>query len=232
MDWLLLGILWYAVLLLSLTFHEAAHAWVAMRGGDPTAYHGGQVSLNPAPHLRREPIGTVIAPILSYVSMGWMFGWASTPYDPSWAYTHPRRAAWMSLAGPTANLLLVLAAGVAIRLGMAADLFYAPASISFAQLTASTESGLAAALATFLSVTFTLNLLLCIFNLVPLPPLDGSGALPLFLSEDSARKTMALMRQPAYSLAGIVMAWLLISESFPAAHRMAVNLLYPGMGYQ
>jgi Zn-dependent protease len=163
--------------------------------------------------------------------MGWMFGWASTPYDPSWAYTHPRRAAWMSLAGPTANLLLVLAAGIAIRLGIAADLFYAPASISFTELTAARESGLFGALATLLSVVFTLNLLLCIFNLIPLPPLDGSGVLPLFLDEDSARRLMGFMRQPSFALAGIVMAWLVISEVFPALHRIAVNLLYPGMGY-
>ena len=71
---------------------------------------GGQVSLDPMPHVRREPVGTLIAPWLFYLFGGWMIGWASTPFDPRWAFTHPRRAAWMSLAGPAANALLVLAA--------------------------------------------------------------------------------------------------------------------------
>ena len=226
-----LGIVWYLVLLFSLTLHEAAHAWAAMRGGDLTAYHGGQVSLDPRPHLRRDPFGTVIVPLLSFLWMGWMVGWASTPYDPAWAYAHPRRAAWMSLAGPAANLLLVLLAGVAIRLGIAAGIFHAPASITPDQLTAATQAGVFEAVATLLSVAFTLNLLLCIFNLIPLPPLDGSGALSLFLDDGQARRVMDWMRQPALSLGGIFVAWLVIGRIFPALHLLAINLLYPGMGY-
>ena len=111
-DTLLLGIVWYVVLLFSLTFHEAGHAWAALRGGDRTAYRGGQVSLDPIPHIRREPFGTVIFPLLAYSLGGWMIGWASTPYDPAWAHAHPRRAGWMSLAGPASNLLLVLVAAL------------------------------------------------------------------------------------------------------------------------
>ena len=231
MDSIVLGIVWYVVLLFSLTLHEAAHAWAAMRGGDLTAYHGGQVSLDPRPHLRRDPFGTVIAPILSYLWMGWMIGWASTPYDPAWAYAHPRRAAWMSLAGPASNLLLVLMAGIAIRLGFAAGVFDAPASITFDHLTTATQAGLFETVATLLSVVFTLNLLLCVFNLIPLPPLDGSGVLPLFLDDDSARRLMDAMRQPAFSFGGILVAWLVIGRIFPAIHLVAINLLYPGMGY-
>ena len=63
--------LWYAVFLLSLTCHEAAHALAAHRGGDPTAYLGGQASLNPLPHVRREPVGTIVVPALSFLFMGW-----------------------------------------------------------------------------------------------------------------------------------------------------------------
>src|SRR5512145_2951555 len=98
--------LWYAAFLLSLTFHEAAHAWAARRGGDDTAYLGGQVTLDPRPHVRREPFGMVIFPILSYAMSHSMLGWASTPFDPAWAQAHPRRAAAMSAAGPAANALL------------------------------------------------------------------------------------------------------------------------------
>ena len=121
MDELMLGAIWYVVLIFSLTFHEAGHAWAAMRGGDLTAYLGGQVSLDPMPHIRREPFGTVLVPLLSFAFSGFMIGWASTPYDPRWANAHPRRAGWMSLSGPAANLILVVAAGTAIRFGMMID---------------------------------------------------------------------------------------------------------------
>jgi hypothetical protein len=97
------GLVWYMVFLFSVTLHEAAHAWAAQRGGDPTAYLGGQVSLDPRPHIRREPFGMVILPLFTAITSGWPIGYASTPYDPVWALNHPRRAAWMSLAGPAAN---------------------------------------------------------------------------------------------------------------------------------
>src|ERR1700747_1129130 len=100
------GFVWYVAFLFSTTCHEAAHALVAQLGGDPTAALGGQVSLNPVPHLRREPRGIAILPILSFLMPKRMFGWASAPYDPVWEGRHPRRAGLMALAGPTANFLL------------------------------------------------------------------------------------------------------------------------------
>ena len=98
-EFLIAGVVWYVVFLLSTTCHEASHAWAAKLGGDLTAFHGGQVSLDPIPHIRREPFGMVIFPLLTYATGGWMMGWASAPYDPSWSERYPRRAAWMSLAG-------------------------------------------------------------------------------------------------------------------------------------
>src|SRR5690606_30042429 len=94
---------------------EFAHAQVAYWGGDRTAYEGGQVSLDPLPHIRRSPFGLVVMPILSFLVMPWMIGWASAPYDPRWASAYPRRYAAMSLAGPAANLLLAVAAFVVIK---------------------------------------------------------------------------------------------------------------------
>ncbi|HEX5000144.1 MAG TPA: site-2 protease family protein, partial [Terriglobia bacterium] len=87
------AVIYYVVFLFSTTLHEAAHAWVAMLGGDLTAYHGGQVSLDPRPHIRREPFGMVILPVISLLASGWPFGFASTPYDPYWARSHPKRSA-------------------------------------------------------------------------------------------------------------------------------------------
>ena len=231
MDQLGIGVVWYAVLLFSLTFHEAAHAWTARRGGDDTAYLGGQVSLDPRPHIRREPFGMVIFPLLSYAVSHSMLGWASTPYDPLWAQAHPRRSAAMSAAGPAANAVLVLVAALAIRAGIAAGVFHAPESIGFEHLVAANSAGLAESVALLLSVLFTLNLLLLVFNLIPFPPLDGANAIGLLFSEAGARRVQRLLRNPQLSLVGLLIAWMLMPRIFGPIHRIAVNLLYPGAGY-
>ncbi len=231
-DLLLLGLAWFVVFLFSTTLHEAAHAFIALRLGDPTAYHGGQVTLNPLPHVRREPFGMVLVPILSFALGGWMFGWASAPYDPRWALRHPRRAAWMALGGPAANLLLVIVAGLLIRVGMLAGYFHAPRMVSFSQVTAAADLPGAAGLATLLSVLFTLNLVLLVFNLLPLPPLDGSGVLQLLMGDQLARRYQAFIRQPMLAWAGILIAWRLFGPIFRPIHGLALSLLYPGAGYQ
>ncbi|MCH8840119.1 MAG: site-2 protease family protein, partial [Planctomycetes bacterium] len=110
-----LGVLWYVVFLMAITFHEGAHALAAKWGGDLTAFRAGQVTLSPLPHLQREPFGTILIPILSYVFSGWMIGWASAPYNPEWQRRYPRRAGWMALAGPAANALLTLLAAILLR---------------------------------------------------------------------------------------------------------------------
>ncbi len=231
MEQLGVGVVWYAVLLFSLTLHEAAHAWAARRGGDDTAYLGGQVTLDPRPHIRREPFGMVIFPLLSYAISHSMLGWASTPFDPNWAQAHPRRAAAMSAAGPAANALLVLASALAIRVGMAAGVFHAPASIGFEHLVEASSDGVAATAALLLSVLFTLNLLLLIFNLIPFPPLDGASAVGLFFSDAGARRVQALLQRPQLSLVGLLLAWIAMPRIFGPIHRLAVNLLYPEYGY-
>src|SRR3954453_20366666 len=132
---LTLGLLQYIVFLLSTTCHEASHALVAKLGGDPTAFHGGQVTLNPAPHVRREPFGMLWVPLLSFLLGGWMIGWASAPYDPRWQKEHPRRAALMSLAGPGANFLLFLIAAIGIRVGLAMNVFQVPDGFGLSRIT-------------------------------------------------------------------------------------------------
>lgn len=230
-DTITLGLVWYVAFLFSITCHEAAHALAAFRLGDPTAYHGGQVTLNPIPHIRREPLGTVLFPFLTYWLGGWMMGWASAPYDPQWAHRHPRRAAWMALAGPAANLLLVVLAGLVVRWGTAWGVFAPPDVVTFSQVTVATGEGALVGLAGLVSILFTLNLLLFAFNLLPLPPLDGSGALPLFLPAGWTQSYQEVMRQPFLSLLGLVVAWRLFAHLFRPLHTLALNLLYPGLGY-
>ena len=72
---IVLGVLWYVVFLMAITFHEGAHALAAKWGGDPTAFRAGQVTLSPLPHMQREPFGTILVPLLSFYLQGWMIGW-------------------------------------------------------------------------------------------------------------------------------------------------------------
>ncbi|MHC4112765.1 MAG: site-2 protease family protein [Planctomycetota bacterium] len=126
MDYVALGIIWYVIFIISATFHEFCHGFAAARLGDPTAYHYGLVTVDPVPHIKRSPFGMVGIPILSFLLSGWMIGWASAPYDPYWAQRNRKKAALMSLAGPGANLILVLAAAFIIHGGMLFGFFHAP----------------------------------------------------------------------------------------------------------
>jgi hypothetical protein len=145
---LALAAVWYVAFLLSLTCHEAAHALAAKIGGDPTAYEAGQVTLNPLPHIRRSPFGTVLVPLVTFYLSHFMMGWASAPYDPRWQERHPRRAALMAIAGPAANFLLVALSIVVIRVGIAVRFFSAPQQISFSHMVAPGAPGAAEGLAT------------------------------------------------------------------------------------
>lgn len=232
-DLVVLGVTWFVVFLFSTTLHEAGHALAAYRLGDPTAYHGGQVTLSPFPHVRREPFGMVLVPLITFAMSrgGWMMGWASAPYDPTWAHHYPRRAGLMALAGPAANLLLVLVAGLTIRLGMAAGWFFPPDHISFTAVTGGRE-GFAAAAVVPLSILFSLNLILFVFNLLPLPPLDGSAVIAMLMSDDIARRYQELLRQPMLSMLGILVAWRVFHPIFEPVHLLALQLLYPGVSYR
>ena len=228
-DQIILGFTWLVVFLFSTTLHEAAHAWAALKLGDPTAYEGGQVSLNPLPHIQREPLGMIIVPIVSFALNGWMMGWASAPYNPTWAHRHPKRAALMAAAGPAANLLLVVIAGIVIKVGVVAGVFNAPDTATFTRIVAATGGAEGAAVP--LSVLFSLNLLLFAFNLLPLPPLDGSAIVPAFLSDEAARRFTEFLHQPVFSLIGLLAAWKVFPWIAGPLQTLALNLLYPGAGY-
>lgn len=174
------AIIWFVAFLVSATVHEAAHSWVAMLGGDRTAYYGGQVTLNPLPHIQREPFGMVVLPLLSlYMSQGnWCFGFAHAPINVLWAQRNPGKAAVMSAAGPLANALLA-----AIAFGV---LWY------IGQPDGGSEVAIRRIAGTFL----LLNLILAIFNLIPLPPLDGAGVVKGLFKP--ARALMELLERVPY----------------------------------
>ena len=151
----------FGVLLLSLTIHEAAHAWTADRLGDNTARLRGRVSLNPIVHM--DLIGTVVLPLLAVFSHLPLIGWAKPVPVSVRNLRHPRRDFMLvAAAGPISNLLQALVAAVALRVLLAG----------------ATEGGTAASLAAnVLFLAIQINLLLAFFNLIPVPPLDGGNVL-------------------------------------------------------
>jgi Zn-dependent protease len=212
-DFLLYGFIWYVVFLFSTTCHEAAHAWVASRGGDETAAKGGQVTLNPLPHIRREPFGMVVVPLLSYFINHSMIGWASAPYDPQWERQNPRRAGWMALAGPAANFSLMFLAVIGLRVGM-----------SQGWLGADPETGRQGFAFVTLVVFFSLNLLLGTFNLLPVPPLDGSTGILVFMSEEQGQRYLNWLRGNSYAMLGLLVALLFFSRVYMYVENFATNL--------
>ncbi len=207
--------LFYFTLLISLVVHEAAHALFALLGGDRTAYVGGQVSLNPIPHIQREPFGTVIVPLaMLFLSGGkWCMGWAYTPIDAAWAHRHPKRAALMSLAGPMANILLATIAFFVLK-----TLIWTDAALPFEERTewplfaAPMEpDGAAYAIAKIASTFLLLNIILALLNLLPWPPLDGSGVLS-GLSRAADRFYSFVKSQPILMIIGLVAVWRILQE--------------------
>jgi len=231
-DALIRGLQWFVVFLLSTTVHEAAHALVALRGGDPTAYLGGQVSLSPVPHIRREPLGMLVVPLLMTVLNGWAVGWASTPYDPLWAARHPRRAASMAAAGPAANLLIALLAYGAIEAGLYVRIFVSPEFARFSHLV-EPVAGAAwlAGLGDLLSVLLVLNVLLFVFNMLPLPPLDGASAIGGVLPERAALAVRGFLSGPAFSLLGIFVAWQLFPHVVDPLFTALLKVVHPAHVY-
>jgi Zn-dependent protease len=153
--------IWFSVLVLSLTFHEAAHAWSADRLGDRTARMLGRVSLNPAVHV--DPIGTIAFPLIAMLTNLPLLGWAK----PVPVNTLNLRSHWkqkfmlIAAAGPASNLLLAGIAAIGVRI------------MGFE----TGPDGAAGVIFRVLQVTVILNVLLAVFNMVPVPPLDGGNVL-------------------------------------------------------
>ena len=175
----------FLVLLLSLTVHEAAHAWTAMRLGDDTARRLGRVSLNPIVHI--DPIGTLLLPLIAMASgSGMIFGWAKpTPVNVR-NLGHPRRDnVLVTIAGPVSNLVLALIAAVIYH-----------------QL----PSGLGSIIA---FEAMSLNVLLAVFNMLPIPPLDGGQVLLGLLPPQTALKFRAIQPYGFLILMGLIVTGLL-----------------------
>jgi len=153
--------------LFAIVFHEAAHAWMALRFGDTTAKDYGRLTLNPLPHL--DPLGTVVMPLICAALGSVMFGWAKpVPINArNFQVAKMRKAIfWSSFAGPLANIILVVVGSFVLAFCLARQ----------------PETPLAPQVVSFARFFININLVLAIFNLIPLPPLDGSRMVGAFLS--------------------------------------------------
>ena len=184
----------FPVLLLSLTIHETAHAVTADWYGDPTARRLGRISLNPVVHV--DPVGTIMLPLLGILAGGFVFGWAKpVPVNPA-NLTRPRQDFLViAAAGPVSNILLAVAASWLLGV--------IPGGVG-------AVGGVPALLATFGFALLQLNLLLAVFNMLPIPPLDGGNVLAGLLPETLAVTYDRLIRPYGFVILLLLMAtgWL------------------------
>lgn len=187
-------------MLLALVVHEFAHAWMARRYGDGTAQWSGRYTLNPAAHV--DPIGTILFPIISIVmNAGIFFAWAKpVPIDPSRFNNYRKGLFWVALAGPLSNIIL----GFCAAFIFVAYLRWVPATFPLFD-----------ALRYMLEYFIGINFALAIFNLIPLPPLDGSKMVESFLSYDAMRIYSSIQSYSFYIFLALWISGALRVIAFP-----------------
>lgn len=168
-------------ILIALTFHEFAHGYVAYRLGDPTAKHHGRLTLNPLAHL--DPMGTIMIFLIH-------FGWAKpVPVDPRYLGNPKRDMMWIAAAGPLMNMVLALISGIVIRIFIAVG----------------PSGDTAVTLFRMIQYSLFINLALAFFNLLPIPPLDGSKILAGLLPHKYAPTLYLIEARGPMILFGIIM---------------------------
>ncbi len=202
-------ILYLPILLFSVILHEFAHGYSAYRYGDDTAYLSGRLTLNPIAHI--DPVGTVVLPLVCYFA-GWpMIGWAKpVPINP-YRLRNPRAdMPKVAFAGPLTNIILVVIAAILFKVALTAGFT-------------------SKALTSILLYTIMINLILAIFNLIPVPPLDGSKVLAGFLPDSMADKLMRLERYGMIIVLVLVFSGIFSKLVLPVFYS-ALNLIFTLIG--
>jgi len=190
----------YIVIVMSAVFHEYCHGWAAYSLGDPTAKYAGRLTLNPLKHL--DPMGTVIIPLFLLFFFGGFIGWAKpVPYNPYNLRDAKYGSTKVAIAGPGANFSLALIFGLAMRFFPAGEALLIP-----------------------LSWIVYVNIFLGLFNLIPIPPLDGSKVLMDFFPQSN------FLRKLEQSLVGVFLAIILAMMFLPFLSS-ALYWLITGSGF-
>jgi Zn-dependent protease len=206
---------WFIIFLFSLSFHESAHAWVSDRFGDDTGRLLGRISLNPIVHI--DPIGTILFPLISMFGGIPLFGWAKpVPVNPLRWREKNKANFWVSAAGPLSNIILAV-------------LFFVIAKM----LVITTRAGMVDAgqggtfepVLVFCTMGIFVNVGLAVFNLIPIPPLDGSGVLESLLPYE-AQKSYEQIRPYGFILLYGLMFLGVFSLLFGPVFRFVSFLLY------
>lgn len=200
------------VLLFSMTFHEVSHGYMAYRLGDKTAKNLKRLSLNPLQHL--DPLGSLMLAVTFLFSNGAMlFGWAKpVPVNPGYFKSHQYGMMWVGMAGPAANLLLAAVAALAL------NIFYPDPEFVEGLIPIS------------IFRIFQLNVILMVFNLIPVPPLDGSRIVGALLPPKSYIKWVQLDRY-GMMFVMILLLVMLNTNALSSIIRPIYQLFLPGYGF-
>lgn len=193
------------VLILSLSFHEAAHAWAADKLGDPTARQLGRLTMNPLAHI--DWIGTVLFPLIAFMSGVPLIGWAKpVPVDMRNLRNPRRDFALVAVAGPISNLILATIAGAAFLALKAGG--------GYVNLTGQ-----------ILLLAIMLNVLLAVFNMIPVPPLDGGNVLMGLVPYKTARAINWLRPYGIFIIYGLILTGVLTAILRPVQSFLLSFLL-------
>jgi Zn-dependent protease len=219
-------ILFMVALIFSLSVHESAHAWMSNYFGDDLARLQGRISLNPAVHV--DPIGTLLFPALSYFTGAPLIGWAKpTPVNPL-RWRNKRIANfWVSIAGVICNFIIAIIAGIVIRILLSAGLIDLGMSGGLGLFVPTSHSLILEGAVKLLTTFFLLNVALGVFNLIPIPPLDGSKVLQSILP-DSFESGFEALERFGFLLLILAMFTGVFSVIFSVIMPIAVRILLIG----